>query len=92
MSLLVRTNKAYYLDNTVYTLTASFVKKDIGFAANGLWIKNDDTANAIYWSINGTDTAGKLLKGESLFLQNVGYDFLYLKGQAGAELYRIIAW
>ena len=83
---------AYFLDGTAYTLTTSFVKKDFGFTSAGIFIKNESGAGAIFWSVDGTNVAGKLLTGESLTLQGVGYNSIYLEGAAGGEAYRLMVW
>ena len=88
---LVRPPNNYFLSDSTYTLTTSFVKKSFGFTPVTIWIK-DDVDAAIFWSWDGTNVAGSIHGGESITITGAQYDWIYLKGVAGSESYRIVAY
>lgn len=82
--------KDYFINESTATLTGSFVRYNFGFHAEVITIFNDETAGAEYveYSLDGINSAGRLLFGESVVLNLYGEGSgISLRGDADA--YRV---
>ena len=82
----------YYKDDTIAALTTGWTEMAFGFTSSSISLANDDDAKAVSWSFDGTNVHGKLLAGDVITMDGRAEARIYLKGSAGGEKYRLIAW
>jgi hypothetical protein len=72
-----------------------FIDKEDGktnFISQGIIISNDSLGNEIQFSFDGITVEGDLMAQETMNFFSLRRKVIYLKGQAGAEPYRLWAW
>lgn len=62
------------------------------FVATYVSITNDEGTNDIFVSWDGITNHWRVKKGETRLFPYMRERFIYLKGQAGGETYRVSAW
>jgi hypothetical protein len=72
-----------------------FIDKEDGrtnFVSQGIIISNDSLGNEIQFSFDGVTVEGDLMAQETMNFFALRRKHIYLRGQAGAEAYRLWAW
>ena len=66
--------KDYFADQDVVALTTSYEPQYFHFHADSIFLYNDSTTSTDYmeWSLNGTDTGGRLYGGEQIVMDHLG--------------------
>jgi hypothetical protein len=83
----------FYSDQTVTPLTGSYQAFLFQFNAKWCMIANDDAAgtNKVVWSWDSINNHGTLAPGQSMVIDTVNANIIYLKDQNGAPAYRLMA-
>lgn len=83
----------YYTDGTATPLTGTFQTLYFQFNAKWLLLVNDDTTgtNKIVFSWDGINNHGILGAGQSVTIDTLNANVIYLKDQNGAPAYRLMA-
>lgn len=83
----------YYTDQSVTPLTGTFQTIYFQFNAKWMLLTNDDTAgtNKVVFSWDGINNHGILGAGQSVTIDTLNANVIYLKNQNGAPAYRLMA-
>jgi len=82
------------VDNTFASTQIDFIDMtdSTPFLSQGIIIANDDLANYIEFSFDGTTVAGKALAGNIITFDFRRARKIYLRSAAGGEAFRVFAW
>lgn len=83
----------YFTDQSATVLTSSFQTLFFAFSARYCTITNDETTgtNAVVFSWDGVNNHGILYPGQSMFIDTVNANVIFLKYLNGAPAYRLMA-
>lgn len=83
----------YYADQSTVVLTGTFQTLYFQFNAKWMLIANDDTSgtNRIVWSWDGINNHGSLGAGQSMTIDTLNANVIFVKDQNGAPAYRLMA-
>jgi len=79
----------WFSDNGVRTLTAVFGEFEFGFASFSITLCNDAESGLIEYSFDGQTVHGRVMPGEIRKMDFCRHGVVWLRGQSGAEPYRL---
>lgn len=83
----------YYTDQTGTPLTGTFQTLYFQFNAKWMLLANDDTSgtNKVVWSWDGINNHGILGPGQSMTIDTLNANVIFVKDQNGSPAYRLMA-
>ena len=79
----------WFSDNTAQAVTVSFGEYDFGFASFSITIFNDAETGWIEYSFDGLRATGRVMPGETRKMDFCRHGSIWLRGESGAEPYRL---
>ncbi len=79
----------WFSDNGARTLTVSFGAFEFGFASFSITLFNDAESGTIEYSFDGQNIHGRVMPGEVRKMDFCRHGTVWLRGQSGAEPYRL---
>lgn len=83
----------FYSDQTITVLTGTYQTFFFQFNAKWMLLANDDTTgtNKLVWSWDGINNHGIIAAGQSMTIDTLNSNVIFLKDQNGAPAYRLMA-
>lgn len=83
----------FYTDQSITALTGSFQTLYFQFNAKWMLLANDDTSgtNKVVWSWDGINNHGIIGPGQSMTIDTLNANVIFIKNQNGAPAYRLMA-
>lgn len=82
-------NHGWFSDTVVRALTDSFIEFGFGFASFSVTVFNDAESGWIEYSFDGLNPDGRVMPGEIRKMDFCRHAAVWLRGQSGAEPYRL---
>jgi hypothetical protein len=79
----------WFSDDTARALTGSFGEFDFGFASFSITIFNDAETGWVEYSFDGLSANGRVMPGETRKMDFCRHESVWLRGENGAESYRL---
>ncbi len=79
----------WFSDNSARALTPLFTAFEFGFASFSITIFNDAESGTIEYSFDGQNVKGRVNPGEVRKMDFCRHGTVWLRGQSGAEPYRL---
>jgi hypothetical protein len=79
----------WFSDGGRQALTTSLGEFSFGFTSFSVTLFNDSESGWIEYSFNGQDIHGRVMPGETRDMSLCRHESIWLRGQSGAEAYRL---